>query len=117
LHPEWLNQTGADGHGTLTSKGGQIMAGTQSGKSRRSGSKAPLARIPDSPKVMAPRTRKAVSRKPAAPATDPAQWQEIVATAAYLRAASRGFVGGSPEQDWFEAEAELKTRLAPVPAK
>jgi hypothetical protein len=32
----------------------------------------------------------------------------MVAEAAYFRAERRGFVGGSPEQDWFEAEIELR---------
>ena len=35
-------------------------------------------------------------------------WQRMVAEAAYFRAERRGFVGGSPEQDWFEAEIELR---------
>jgi hypothetical protein len=34
-----------------------------------------------------------------------------VAEAAYLRAERRGFIGGSPEQDWLEAEQELRRRL------
>lgn len=36
----------------------------------------------------------------------------MVATAAYFRAESRGFEGGSPEDDWYEAEAELREQLA-----
>jgi hypothetical protein len=36
----------------------------------------------------------------------------MVATAAYFRAESRGFEGGSPEDDWCEAEAELREQLA-----
>lgn len=43
----------------------------------------------------------------AAPA-EQGEWQRRVAEAAYFRAESRGFVGGSPEQDWFEAEEELR---------
>lgn len=39
---------------------------------------------------------------------DVQQWQQQVAEAAYFRAELRGFVGGSPEQDWFEAENELR---------
>jgi hypothetical protein len=35
----------------------------------------------------------------------------MVALAAYLRAERRGFIGGSPEQDWLEAEAELRRTL------
>jgi len=41
------------------------------------------------------------------------EWQEMVAAAAYYRAEARGFYGGSPEQDWLDAEAELLERLAP----
>jgi len=37
-----------------------------------------------------------------------AHWQRMVAEAAYFRAERRGFIGGSPEQDWFEAEVELR---------
>jgi len=90
------------------------MASTQSGKSRNS--KVAPAGIPESPQAAAPRTRKTIARKPAAPAMDSTQWQQLVATAAYLRAEARGFAGGSPEQDWFEAEAELRAAL-PGPAK
>jgi hypothetical protein len=38
-------------------------------------------------------------------------WQEMVATAAYLRAEARGFEGGSAEDDWYEAETELRGQL------
>lgn len=43
----------------------------------------------------------------AAPA-EQGEWQRRVAEAAYFRAERRGFVGGTPEQDWFEAEEELR---------
>lgn len=36
------------------------------------------------------------------------EWQRRVAEAAYFRAERRGFTGGSPEQDWLEAEEELR---------
>jgi len=39
-------------------------------------------------------------------------WYDMVATAAYYRGESRGFEGGSPEDDWFEAEAELREQMA-----
>ncbi len=39
------------------------------------------------------------------------EWREMVATAAYYRAQSRGFDEGSPEDDWYEAEAELRAQL------
>jgi hypothetical protein len=40
------------------------------------------------------------------------EWHEMVSTAAYFRAESRGFEGGSPEDDWYEAEAELREQLS-----
>ena len=39
----------------------------------------------------------------------------LIAIAAYLRAERRGFQGGSPEQDWLEAEAEVDRALAGDP--
>jgi hypothetical protein len=81
------------------------MASTLSGKSRSSIRKAPKAAAT---KAAAPKARKTIARKPARPAMGSSEWQQMVATAAYLRAEARGFAGGSPEQDWFEAEAELK---------
>jgi hypothetical protein len=39
------------------------------------------------------------------------EWRDMVATAAYYRAQARGFKPGSPEQDWFAAEDDLKQRL------
>lgn len=41
-----------------------------------------------------------------------AEWHAMVAQAAYLRAEQRGFVEGSPEQDWLEAEEELRRMLS-----
>jgi hypothetical protein len=40
------------------------------------------------------------------------EWHDMVATAAYYWAESRGFQGSSPEDDWYEAEAELRQQLA-----
>jgi hypothetical protein len=37
--------------------------------------------------------------------------QAMIREAAYLRAEQRGFVGGSPEQDWLLAEQEVDERL------
>lgn len=93
------------------------MASTQSGKSRTSIRKAPPATIPEAPKVAAPKARKTITLKPSGPAVGSPEWQQRVATAAYLRAEARGFVSGSPERDWFEAEAELMVGLAPASIK
>jgi hypothetical protein len=41
----------------------------------------------------------------------PDQWRVMVAEAAYYRAERRGFRDGSPEQDWFEAEEEIRRSL------
>jgi hypothetical protein len=41
----------------------------------------------------------------------PEQWRVMVAEAAYYRAQRRGFDGGSPEQDWYEAEDEIRRSL------
>ncbi len=40
------------------------------------------------------------------------EWRDMVSTAAYFRAEARGFEGGSAEDDWYEAEAELREQLA-----
>ena len=40
------------------------------------------------------------------------EWHQMVATAAYYRAQARGFDEGSSEYDWYEAESELRARLA-----
>ena len=85
------------------------MASTHSGKPRTSSRKAPPAAIPQAPKA-----RKTIARKPGDQATDSTEWRQRVATAAYLRAEARGFVGGSPDEDWFAAEAELMAGLSPV---
>ena len=47
-----------------------------------------------------------LSVEPAAMAAVP---QEAVALLAYEYAEARGFVGGSPEEDWLRAEQELRT--------
>jgi hypothetical protein len=40
------------------------------------------------------------------------EWYQMVATAAYYRAQARGFEGGMPELDWYEAEEELEEQLS-----
>jgi len=41
----------------------------------------------------------------------PEERHGMIAEAAYLKAERRGFRGGSPQQDWLEAEAEIDARL------
>jgi hypothetical protein len=36
---------------------------------------------------------------------------DMIAEAAYYRAAQRGFVGGDSDRDWYEAEAEIEALL------
>lgn len=66
-----------------------------------------------------PAARKA-ARKPAPAAASPVvtadQRHQMIAAEAYYRAERRGFVGGSPLQDWLEAEAEVDRRLIAPPA-
>ena len=52
------------------------------------------------------------ARKPVKASTDTHDWQEMIATAAYYRAEKRGFEGGMAEQDWYEAESELRERFS-----
>ena len=40
------------------------------------------------------------------------EWRDMVATASYYRAEARGFEGGSTEDDWYQAEAELRERFS-----
>jgi hypothetical protein len=115
-------QTGAGRPRRIDARRGQIMPSTQSGKPRTSIRKAPPATnsktpIPKASKVAAPKARKTIARKPAGLAIGSTEWQQRVAAAAYFRAEARGFVGGSPEQDWFEAEAELRAGRPPVPIR
>ena len=44
-----------------------------------------------------------------------AERRHLVATAAYLRAAARGFVSGHDVADWLAAEAEIEKRFGPSP--
>lgn len=37
----------------------------------------------------------------------PEQRHQMIAEAAYRRAQERSFVGGNPENDWYEAEVEI----------
>jgi hypothetical protein len=68
------------------------------------------------PDAIAPGDPSASAAPPDTPASSPEPasleaWHALVAEAAYLRAERRGFVGGSPEQDWLEAEQEVRSRL------
>jgi hypothetical protein len=42
----------------------------------------------------------------------PEERQRMIAEAAYYRALQRGFADGTPEQDWYLAEAEIENAIA-----
>jgi len=74
-------------------------------------------RAPQAQKTARKKTSRTAKAKPAVPTVTKShfsddEWYDMVATAAYYRAQSRGFEGGSPELDWYEAEAELEEQLA-----
>ena len=54
------------------------------------------------------------SAKPSAPVVTPVEHSPIdtdaIANLAYSFYEARGYVGGSPEEDWFRAERELMNR-------
>lgn len=45
----------------------------------------------------------------------PEQRHQMIAEAAYKRAQKRSFVGGNPENDWYEAEAEIGQTFSQPP--
>ena len=83
-------------------------------KTAESGKTSRATKSPARPRKRA--AAKTAPRKKAA-AVEPSvaisreQRQAMVAEAAYFMAERRGFVGGDPEQDWREAEAEIDALL------
>jgi outer membrane biosynthesis protein TonB len=76
---------------------------------KKAGTRAPAASVKgDGEIVKVKKTRKAAS---ASAAVTPEQRYRMICDAAYYRAEQRGFIGGSPEQDWREAELEIDQRL------
>jgi Protein of unknown function (DUF2934) len=74
-------------------------------------------RAPQAQKAARKKTSRSAKAKPAAPVVTRShfsddEWYEMVATAAYYRAQARGFEGGTPELDWYEAEEELEEQLS-----
>lgn len=61
----------------------------------------------------APRKRTAKSTSGSGAVT-PEQRYRMICDAAYFRAEQRGFIGGSPEQDWRDAENEIDQKLCAV---
>lgn len=79
--------------------------------------KAPAATKGRTPRQGAPDTQRGMaSEMPAAMKADKVvtaqeRWR-MIAENAYYRAERRGFVGGSPVDDWTEAEADIDAELA-----
>ena len=74
-------------------------------------------RAAQQPKATRKKTSRSAAAKPVVPKVTKRhfsddEWYDMVATAAYYRAQSRGFEGGSPDLDWYEAEAEIEEQLA-----
>ena len=71
------------------------------------------------------KTRKAKAKEQAAPIVDVAELtpvmenvrrEMLIATAAYFKAAQRGFAPGGEVEDWLAAEAEFNERCEATPA-
>ena len=71
--------------------------------------KSIVSQAEPSPVLTAPRRAKASTSKTAVPVSDPPTSEQI-ANLAYFIWESRGCQGGSPEEDWFEAERQLLAR-------
>jgi hypothetical protein len=91
----------------MVSRTGKLPTGQEkAGKTVTKGSAAHPARRRRTPAVLHP-----TGRDPRLEFNDD-EWHDMVATAAYFRAEARGFQGGSEDEDWFEAEAQLREQLA-----
>lgn len=66
---------------------------------------------PASPRKKGARKSAGVQASGDLPAVDPGLRHQMVATAAYYRAERRGFDGGDPSTDWYEAEKEVSQML------
>lgn len=81
--------------------------------SRRAVNKAAPAKAAPAKPVTRKKSATARAARPAAvPALSPEQRQELIAKTAYYLAEKRGFEGGDPAVDWFEAEAQVDAILA-----
>ena len=61
-----------------------------------------------------PTLKKATKREGVVSAVTPEQRNRMICDAAYYRAEQRGFIGGSAEQDWRDAETEVDQKLCAV---
>lgn len=61
-------------------------------------------------------TQKKTTKSASSSAVTPEQRYQMICDAAYFRAERRGFIGGSAEQDWIDAEMEVDQLLCAVRA-
>jgi hypothetical protein len=74
---------------------------------------APAAKPAKAPaKPRATRSKSAASAVSNAIQLTPEERHRVVAEAAYFIAERRGFAGGSPVEDWLQAEADIDRMLA-----
>ena len=67
---------------------------------------------PRKPAAKPPETTVRPSQTSARVQVSPDEIRRLIAEAAYFRAKERGFTPGYELEDWVQAEAEVKTRLA-----
>jgi len=80
-------------------------------KASKTTRKAPPV-VTEGESIPAPKATRAASktskaRQPVATITTSEERHRLIAEAAYYLAEKRGFQGGSPEQDWLEAAAQV----------
>jgi hypothetical protein len=63
-------------------------------------------------RARAPRSSTPKKAAMAAPTVSAEQRRSMIAEAAYLRAAARGFGGGDPVADWLDSEREVDALLS-----
>ena len=83
-------------------------------KSRRAAAKTASGSATATPVPDMDVQRADVMAESSTPRYTEAQWRAMVAEAAYLKAEQRGFINGSAEQDWLEAEEELRRSIGDV---
>ena len=107
------SKTAAGGRPRRSSSRAEALGGAPAGPARKTSIRKKPA-LAASAKSRTPRSRKALAAvKTARPTAVPAVLDyEEVARLAYFYWESRGYQGGSPEEDWYRAEEELRKRSA-----
>jgi hypothetical protein len=89
----------------------RIMETEKKTAARRTGTPKKMAASAPAPSKTRKKTPTAAKAAKPRHGIPPEERQRLIAQAAYLRAERRGFSGGSPEQDWLLAEAEIDSIL------